>query len=82
MGTDIGIIGEVGSVMAVLQRQVVGGLQTYVLCRKFSIGLILRMDTNGIRTLEMIMDYGILVCGSVLYYKLCDLVNRVKINVY
>ena len=69
MGTDIGIIGEVGSVMVVLQRQVVGGLQTYVLCRMFSIGLIFRMDTYGIRTLDMIMDYEIVVCVSVLYYK-------------
>ncbi len=49
--------GLAGLVMGVLPRQVVGGLQTYVLCRKFSIGLILRIDTNGIRTLDMIMDY-------------------------
>ena len=36
------------------------------------------MNTNGMRTLDMIMDYGVLVFVSVLYYKLCDLVNRVK----
>ncbi len=59
MGTDIGIIGEVGSVMVVLQRQVVGGLQTYVLCKKLL--RILRMDVNGKRTLDMIMDYGLYI---------------------